>query len=89
MAQQDKWCLWNMDTGSIPGQQSRLKDPALPQLGVRNNCGSDLIPGLGTPYAMGWPKTNKQIKHPIIPVTLEINIPPKITEVYSFLKMIY
>ena len=22
----------------------------------RLNCGSDLIPGLGTPYALGWPK---------------------------------
>ena len=25
--------------------------------GLGLNCGSDLIPGLGTPYALGWPKS--------------------------------
>ena len=25
-----------------------------------SNCGSDLIPGLGTPYSMGQPKKNKR-----------------------------
>ena len=33
--------------------------------GVVHNCGSDLIPGLGTPYAMGQSKwTNKQENNP-------------------------
>ena len=29
---------------------------------VGHNCGLDLIPGLGTPYIMGWPKKRKKRK---------------------------
>ena len=29
--------------------------------GIGCNCGSGLIPGPGTPYAMGWPKKKKKI----------------------------
>ena len=33
--------------------------------GVGRNCGSELIPGLGTPYAVRWPKNQtKQTKKP-------------------------
>ena len=46
---------------SIPGLAQWVKDPVLSLLGVGHNCGSDLILGQGTPYAIGWPKqTNKQ-----------------------------
>ena len=33
----------------------------LPSSGVDRNCGSDLIPGPGTPYTAGWPKKEKVI----------------------------
>ena len=44
------------DAGLIPSSgHNGLKDPALPQLscGVGRSYGSDLIPGLGTSYAIG------------------------------------
>ena len=45
-----------------------VKDPALLQLQLRlqlcRNCGQDLIPGSGTPYAVGQPK-NKTKKEAI------------------------
>ena len=47
------WCLWS--TGSIPGQHSG-KDLVIQPC---HSCGSDLIPGLGTPHASGWPKHKK------------------------------
>ena len=41
------------DTGSIPRQHSELKGSG----GATDpKCTSDLIPGSGTPHAMGWPK---------------------------------
>lgn len=27
--------------------------------GIGHNCASDLTPGLGTPYVIGWPKKKK------------------------------
>ena len=49
------------DTGSAQG----AKDPALPQLQRRLQLwGSDLIPGLGTPYATGQPKKKKKRENP-------------------------
>ena len=46
------WECW--DAGSIPHPAQWVKDLAL------CNCGSDLIPGPGTPYATRWPKKKKR-----------------------------
>ena len=46
--------------GSIPGLVHWVKDLALLQ------CGSDLIPGLGTLYAMGGGKKKKKIERKTI-----------------------
>ena len=62
VAQWNQWCLcstriqvWSQ------APHSGLKDPALLQASaLGHNCGSDLIPGLGTPYIMGWPKKEKK-----------------------------
>ena len=37
-----------------------VKDLVLPQLRLRLQCRSDLIPGLGTAYAVGQPKMKKK-----------------------------
>ena len=46
MAQQDQGHL----AGLIPSPAQWVKGSS-----VGHNCSSDLIPGPGTPYAMGWP----------------------------------
>ena len=46
--------------GSIPGEAPWDEDPVLPQLCAGHNGSSDLIPGLGTPYAAGQPKKKKK-----------------------------
>ena len=51
--------LQHWDTGSIPSLARWVKDPALLQRHIGCNCGSDLIPGLGTPCAVGQPKKKK------------------------------
>mgnify|MGYP006935811203 CR=1 FL=1 len=38
-----------------------IKDPALPKLWLGLDCGSDLLPGLGILYALGWPNVAKQL----------------------------
>ena len=51
------------DTGSTPAWHSGhsgLRIQRCCSLGP--NCGSDLIPGPGTPYAMEWPKRKKRKK---------------------------
>lgn len=63
VAQWDQQCLCSTRTQvQSPAQHSGLKDLACHNEG--HNCGSDLIPAAGTPYATGWPKkrnkTNKQ-----------------------------
>ena len=50
------WERW--EAGSIPCWAQWVKDLALPQLQIRSQA-SDLIPGLGTPYATGWSKKKK------------------------------
>ena len=54
------WECW--DTGSIPDPGQWVKNPALLQLRLRwqLQLGSGSWPGLGTPAASGWPKTEKQ-----------------------------
>ena len=59
MAQGD-WrhrCSTRMQVWSPVGH-SGLKDPVLPWWD--HKCGSDLIPGPGTPYVLGWPKKIKK-----------------------------
>ena len=41
----------HQDAGSIPSRTQWVKGSA-----IGHNCGSDLIPGLGTPFAVGWPE---------------------------------
>jgi len=48
--------LQHQDVGSIPVAAQCVKGSSLPQVRCGHNWRSDLIPGLGTPYAMGWPK---------------------------------
>ena len=48
------------DTGSIPSPDQWVKDPALPGCSLGCDCSSDLIPGLGTPKAVVWPKGGKK-----------------------------
>ena len=49
------------DTGLTPAQHVGSRVWLCRSRSVGGTCGSDLIPGLGTPYAVGWPKQiNKQ-----------------------------
>ena len=51
------------DTGSIPGQAQWVKGSGICcSCGVGHNCGSDLIPGPGTPYAMEKEKKKEEEK---------------------------
>ena len=60
--------LWNLrhgamglDAGSIPSLALWVKGSGCcHRCGIGHNCGWDLIPGPGTPYAMGWPKRKKK-----------------------------
>ena len=59
VAEWNWWCLQCWDAGLMPGQARWVKDLTLLSCTVGHNCASDLIPGLGTPYASGWPKKKK------------------------------
>ena len=41
-----------------PGPTQWVEDPALLQPQAWRTCDSDLMPGPGTPYTAGWPKTS-------------------------------
>ena len=62
VVQWDQQHLWSagMQVRS-PAWHSGLRIPHCHRYGLDHNCSSDLIPGLGTPYAMGWPKKEKVI----------------------------
>ena len=56
-----QFLLWSKGIGGISGTQGHrflvrwVKDAGL-LCSVSSNCGSDLMPGPGTPYAVGQPK---------------------------------
>ena len=52
--------LQRRDLGSIPSPAQWVKGSCCHSCGVSRNCGSDLIPGPGTPYAGGRPKKKKK-----------------------------
>ena len=54
------WECW--DTGSVPSPAQWVKDHHWGSCGLDCSYGSNLIPGLGTPYALGWPKKKKKKK---------------------------
>ena len=63
MVQWDLGCLWNTGTQvQSPSWHSGLRIQHCCGYGVGHNCGSDLIPVLGTQYATGRPKKKKRKK---------------------------
>ena len=54
------WEQWFV--GSIPSPAQWVGDPALLQLWLRLQMKLDLIPGQGTPHAVGWPKKKNKTK---------------------------
>ena len=54
-------CSTGMQVRS-PAQHSGLRFQHCHSCGIGCNCGSDMIPGLGTPYAVGWPEKEKKNK---------------------------
>ena len=71
--QQDQQCLWNTGTQvQSLTQDSGLKTWHCHSCSVGCNCGLDLIPGPGTPYASGQPqKRIKQINKCRVPVVTQ------------------
>lgn len=63
MAQRDQRCLGNNGVQVLSlARHSGLRIWHCHTCGFGHNCGSDLIPGPGTPYTMGWPKKKKKKK---------------------------
>ena len=58
------WEHW--DTGLIPCQTQGVRIQHCHSCGSGCNCGSDLISGLGAPYASGRPKKIKFSAHPCL-----------------------
>ena len=57
MAQQDHWPLESAETPVwSPAWHSGLRSWHCYSFGLGRDCGSDLVPGLETPYAVGQPK---------------------------------
>ena len=63
VVQQDVWHLRSAGTMvQSPAQHRRLRILHCHSCGLGCNCGSDLIPGMETPYAAGQPKKEKEKK---------------------------
>ena len=58
------------NTGSIPVLTQWVKGSGIAAVASGCNCGSDLIPGLGTPYAERQPKKKKGGKIHRIPLDI-------------------
>ena len=53
----DLWCLGSTGLNvRSPAQHSGLRIQHCCSCGLGRDCGLDLVPGLGTPYAVGQPK---------------------------------
>ena len=62
VTQRDQWHLWSTETQiQSLAQHSGLRILHCLSCDIGGNCISDLIPGPGTPYAMGQPKNKKPI----------------------------
>ena len=72
VAYQYGWYLGSWDAGSIPARHSGLRIWRC-QLG--HNYGSDLIPGLGNPYAVGRSKKGKKKNLPALLVPWDSPLP--------------
>ena len=67
IAQRDRWCLGSNGIQAwFPARHSGLRIQHCCSCGLGHNYRSDLILGLGTPLASGWPKKKKQKKKYII-----------------------
>ena len=65
MAQWDQWCLGSPEMQvRYPALHSGLKIWHCCSCSLGGDCGSDLIPGSGAPYATGWPEMGKKKKIP-------------------------
>ena len=61
MAQWDQWCLGSgWDAGLLPAQRGGWGIRGCRRCSLGRDCGSDLIPDLGAPYASGRPKNDKK-----------------------------
>ena len=66
MGQKDGQCLGSGGTQVRSlAWHSGLRIQCGCNIGSGRDCGSDLIPGPGTPYAAGQPKTKKKILHKV------------------------
>ena len=65
-----EFLLWHKVIGSVSRALGRRFNSLAWHSGLSHSCsvdynsGSDLIPGPGPPYAMGWPKNRKEKKKP-------------------------
>ena len=65
-----EFLLWHKVIGSVSRALGRRFNSLAWHSGLSHSCsvdynsGLDLIPGPGTPYAMGWPKKRKEKKKP-------------------------
>ena len=67
MAQRDQQHLGS--TGTLvrsPARHSGLRIQCCHSCVLVHDCGLDLIPGPGSPYAMGWPKKEKKNNNKVL-----------------------
>ena len=63
MVQGNQWCLGNAGFQvRSPAWHSRLRIRGCYSCSLGHDCGSDMIPGQRTPYAMWQPKRKKKKK---------------------------